>query len=60
MNRRKKQTNTYEGLGNGISFDGAFGAEGLRQYAGGGANGLAGIFTSDVQVEMASERFWIQ
>jgi len=26
--------------------------KGLRQYAGGGANGLAGIFTSYVQVEM--------
>jgi hypothetical protein len=33
--------------------------KGLRQYAGGGANGLAGIFTSYVQVGMVSERFWI-
>ena len=32
--------------------------KGLRQYAGGGANGLTGIFTSYVQVEMVSERFW--
>jgi hypothetical protein len=58
----KKQINTYEGLANCISFDGAFGAERIEailvcrrrsQWT------SWYIFTSHVQVEMVSERFWI-
>jgi hypothetical protein len=33
--------------------------KGLRQYIGGGSNGLAGIFRPFVQVGMKSEKFWI-